>query len=130
MSDKMYAIGQILYLIKKDVLNVIPVRVTRKISEETLEGVSTMHIVTTVDEKVFCIDDGKELFIVYDSPEHVKHAMVSKVTASINAIVDHAEETALKRFGADRTMPREDEPTIVVLPDGNKAKVNIKLSNE
>lgn len=133
MSKKAFGIGQVVYAIDPRRNRVMPLQIVEEITKRTMQGEETSYVVRVDAENMANLTDVASE--VYETADQVKDAMVKRATTAIVGLIDEAVQNAELWFGhtevrspTKRSSPSkkaDKQETIVELPDGTKAKVNL-----
>ena len=89
-----YEVGQIIYLLVKGEMKVIPVRVVEAVTRKRLSGSETTYMVQLPDKERTIIDLTELEAETYNELERVREAMMERVTASIDSTIKRTEALA------------------------------------
>lgn len=130
-------INQVLWVINGESQTVIPVQIVEKVTKETASGVKTEFVVQTVTGKKVNLSslNGPHFEKSHDAYNH----LLAAANQLIKKVIARAEEAAQKFQTVEQPVHEpvqsvedddtiyQDEPEMVVLPDGRQARVRIKL---
>jgi len=89
-----YEVGQIVYLLVKGEMKVIPTRVVEAITRRTLGGVATTYMVQLPDKSRSVMDLTELDAEPYTDLNRVRELMLERVTASIESTIKRSEALA------------------------------------
>lgn len=89
-----YEVGQIIYLLVKAEMKVIPVRVVEAITRRTLKGAETTYLVQLPDKNKTVSDLNDLDAEIYTDLNHVKQILLEHVTASIESTITRTQMLA------------------------------------
>jgi hypothetical protein len=132
----MYSIGQIIYVLLSREKSIVPMQVVEEISRKTKNGLEVSYVAA------FGSGENKETIIVTDikgeifsSLDEIKHSLLQRATASIDALLVSASKKADSWYPQHLPEPEvpqqvsvpveEQEPQMVRLPDGTLARVRL-----
>jgi hypothetical protein len=146
-----YEIGQVIYLMANEKMEIIPLLVTEIQTTKTANGVVTSYSVlppgSNPEDGCVKLSKAMELGEVFSNLNDARSVMLERATQAIDRIVGSAQVSAAK-FRAvspsqvltsdiQERLPAPPAPTIdtydsdipqtVTLPDGRVAKVNVKV---
>lgn len=127
-----YAVGQVLYVVRRKENMVFPVRVTEEVTRRTLSGLTVDYTVQAgaAGDSSVSLDtllaDGE----VFETPDQVVDALSTRAKAYISKLVGSAVQKAKQWYGDagdDSQQPAagSEEQVQVVLPDGTLAKAKL-----
>ena len=143
----MYNVGDILWIISQDRPGVIPYRVIEEVTKKTLNGTTTQYIIEIPGSSKNKSRLLKEEDDVYTSVENVKKELLLRAEDAIDRMLKHGTEIIersdiAKDDTSNFSVPASIESSknkelvaepvdtyateFVTLPDGTKAKINIK----
>jgi len=120
-----FKVGQIVYLIPSGERRVIPAQITEEILRRTISGQETVWMIQLAgSQKSVPLDpDAAEYFI---SVDNLRDVLVNRTRAQVFAMLERTELLANETFGQPADNPVfEEETTMVLMPDGTRAKVKI-----
>jgi len=120
-----FKVGQIVYLIPGGERRVIPAQITEEILRRTISGQETVWMIQLAgSQKSVPLDpDAAEYFI---SVDNLRDVLVNRTRAQVFAMLERTELLANETFGQPADNPVfEEETTMVLMPDGTRAKVKI-----
>jgi hypothetical protein len=120
-----FKVGQIVYLIPSGERRVIPTQITEEILRRTISGQETVWMIQLAgSQKSVPLDpDAAEYFI---SVDNLRDVLVNRTRAQVFAMLERTELLANETFGQPADNPVfEEETTMVLMPDGTRAKVKI-----
>jgi hypothetical protein len=130
-------INQVLWVINGENQNVIPVRIVEKVTKETASGTKTEFIVETVTGKKISLTNLNGPY--FESSLDASNHLLATAHQLIKKIIAKAEEAAQKFGHVEQSAPQnvqldeeddtiyQEEPEMVTLPDGRRARVRVKL---
>jgi hypothetical protein len=98
-----YEVGQIVYLLVKGEMKVIPTRVVEAITRKTLEGVATTYMVQLPDKDRSVMDLTELDAEPYNDLNRVREVMLERVTASIEGTIKRSEALARALMGSPQS---------------------------
>ncbi len=125
MTTNIYTIGQVIYVLTADA--VVPYQIVEENIKSTLSGKSVSYKVRCGQDNK-CIDLDKITGDVFISLEDVRTTMLEKVTQFVNKHVQDAEKKAKAWYEKSVVDQQLVESELVTLPDGNKVKLNYKVT--
>lgn len=148
------SVGQVLYAILKKEMRVYPLRCIEELHKKSLNGETTSYIVRMGNDQDAQLELSEIDGEIFDSPEKARQYLIDTATANINRLVEVAT-TKAKEWYPDAFEKKKVPPPIptkkqqkrqaeqpepppltehvpeeaqyVILPDGTKARVNIKI---
>ena len=140
MADKVYKIGQILFVAATASTPPYPMQVAEVITKQTLQGNVTRYVVNLPGDNGSTELESIEGQI-FDSAEKARTSLIENATKTINKMIEravavsrknypHAAPSAVNNVIMDDPDPiapdnimDDDEGSIVTLPDGKQARV-------
>ena len=89
-----YEVGQIVYLLVKGEMKVIPTRVVEAITRRTLEGVATTYMVQLPDKSRSIMDLSELDAEPYNDLNRVREIMLERLAASVESTIKRSEALA------------------------------------
>jgi len=127
-------VGTVIYIIDSKEKIVLPARVNEQIVSRTLDGETTTHKIEFPNRKPAVLEKlGALYFLQLDD---VRKHLMARAEQMIDAGITQAQQFANEAFGTVGTPNSLDDIssqegfTQVVLPDGQLAKVNVKVPEE
>ena len=135
----MNEVGDILWVLKLDRPGLKIYRVTEHITKKSLKGTEDSFLLENLQsykERTYLSDLDDENSIVVQSAEQAKDIMKKNAVEAIERLINTSLETIEKKWGQkeEQEIPVESSETtsseFITLPDGTKAKANIKIPQE
>lgn len=127
-----YAVGQLLYVVRRKENAVIPVRVVEEITRKTLSGNTVDYVVQagSSDDSNISLERLLKEGEVFESPEQVVSALSERAKSHISKLVAAAVQKSKQWYAEPEEQPQalpdvSDEHVQVVLPDGTVAKAKM-----
>lgn len=132
-----YEIGQVIYVIADERMEVIPLQVTEIQTTRSVTGTGVSYSVATPwkddsGNNITKLSDLNDLGEVHTSIDAVRNVLLKKVTLAVEEIIARADLVA-KVFGSVKQVPSQNEiqetrdtksdDEVFTLPDGTLAKV-------
>lgn len=125
-------INQVLWVINSETKNVIPVKIVEKITKETSTGESVEFILESVSGKRMNLSTLKETY--FQTSQEAQQHLLSSAARLVEEIMARAIKSSEKFFQENHVQEEPvhdnikgaDQPEIVTLPDGTKARLRIK----
>jgi len=140
----MNEVGDILWVLKLDRPGLKIYRVTEHITKKSLKGTENSYLLENLQnykDRPYLSDLDDENSIIVQSSDEAKDIMTKNAIEAIERLINTSVETIEKRWGNDGNgkspiveLPshseKDDSKEFITLPDGSKAKANIKIPKE
>lgn len=140
MSEAMYSVGQVLFIVLNKKSQIYPMQIVEVIHKRTLKGEDVKYVLQGGLDKSTTIMLDEVEGEIFDSAERARSTLLSRVTQQVNNIVNVALKKAEEWYGFKQenkintieNLPDlstlsepQQQDTQVILPDGTIAKVKI-----
>jgi len=137
----MNEVGDILWVLKLDRPGLKIYRITEHITKKSLKGTEDSFLLENLQnykDRLYLSDLDDENSIIVQSSEEAKDIMKKNAVEAIERLINTSMETIEKRWGQKDVSPTKVEPKpkvetsseYITLPDGTKAKANIKIPKD
>lgn len=137
----MNEVGDILWVLKLDRPGLKIYRITEHITKKSLKGTEDSFLLENLQnykDRLYLSDLDDENSIIVQSSEEAKDIMKKNAVEAIERLINTSMETIEKRWGqkdvsATKVEPKpkvETSAEFITLPDGTKAKANIKIPKD
>jgi hypothetical protein len=130
-----YAVGQVLYVVSKRKIEIVPVQIVEELTSRTLSGEEkTYRVKVGNGDEIVTIDrvDGE----MFEHPNELADTLMQRASVSIKKLVDEAVQRAhawypgvaahANRLPAVASGAQQlDEEQMITLPDGTIARVKL-----
>jgi hypothetical protein len=122
-----YKIGQILFLILKDSMKVIPVKVVEEVKRRTEQGETITYSIKSPHGKMYDFVNDENNDVVFDSIKNIKSLLMQNAETSIDKVINTALKCAVDKFEYQyNDLNEKNELNKAVVKDINYAQTGVK----
>ena len=128
MND--YFVGQLLYLVPANKLNIIPLQVVEHITRNTISGSDTTFLIQLPDDKKTTVDIEKIKGKIFNDVDTLKKHMINNATEAIEGLIASAHVLQKDSFVIDDNKASSSNQPAEKQEDQNKNDVQVDNNND